>query len=112
MVETSMLSSSFFASSPSSTEVLPFLTTCFGPRTAAAGLGPANLADDQPVEQHADRRQVLLDGRTAEIGRDVMRAAPLRAAGHAWRPPMHRVDAWRMVQRRAAALGVRFRLGC
>ena len=85
-----MLSSSFFASSPSSTEVLPFLTTCFGPRTAAAGLGRENLADDQPVEQHADRRQVLLDGRRAvaasehlDIGGDVMRAHRRERRGHA-----------------------------
>jgi integrase/recombinase XerD len=26
--------------------------------------------------------------------------------------PMHRVDAWRMVQRRAADLGARVRIGC
>jgi hypothetical protein len=37
IADTSMLSMSLFASSPSSTGVLPFLTTCFGPRTAAAG---------------------------------------------------------------------------
>ena len=49
-VETSMLSSSFFASSPSSTGVLPFLTTCFGPRTAAAGFGPR-----QPGRRSASR---------------------------------------------------------
>jgi len=40
-----------------------------------------NLADDQPVEQHADRGEVLLDGRRAvaaaqhlDVGGDVMRA--------------------------------------
>ena len=37
------LSSSFLASSPSNTGVLPFFTTCFGPRTAAAELGPAKI---------------------------------------------------------------------
>jgi hypothetical protein len=58
----------FFVSSPSSTE--PFLTTCLGPRTAAA----------DPIEQHADRREVLLDGRRAvaaknfDVSRDVVRA--------------------------------------
>jgi hypothetical protein len=43
MVETLMLSGRFFASSPSSTGVLPFFTTCLGPRTAAAGLAPAKI---------------------------------------------------------------------
>ena len=40
-----------------------------------------NLADDQPVEQNADRGEVLLDGRCAVaatenlyVGREVMRA--------------------------------------
>jgi hypothetical protein len=40
-----------------------------------------NLADDQPVEQHADRGEVLLDGRRAiaaaqdlDVGGDVVRA--------------------------------------
>src|SRR5271169_1706997 len=65
-VDTSMLSSSSRACSLVSTEVLPFLTTCFGPRTAAAGFGPAKICPTiKPVEQHADRREVLFDGRRA-----------------------------------------------
>ena len=59
-------------SSAESTDVLPFLTLCFGPRTACAGLRRHDLAGDEPIEQHADGGQVLLDGR--------LRDAPCRAA--------------------------------
>ena len=38
-------------------------TLCFGPRTAWAGLALHDVAGDQPIEQHPDRGQVLLDGR-------------------------------------------------
>ena len=75
-----MLSSSLRASSGVSTGVLPRLTTCLGPRTACAGLIATHLADDEPVEQHADRSKVLLDGRLlkilaerADVGRDMHR---------------------------------------
>jgi hypothetical protein len=47
-------------SSAESTEVFPFLTLCLGPRTACAGL-LGIPAGDEPVEQHADGSQVLLD---------------------------------------------------
>ncbi len=42
---------------------MPRRTTCLGPRTACAGIDGEDLADDQPVEQHADRREVLLHRR-------------------------------------------------
>ena len=48
--------------------------------------------------------------------RDVGKAALFRSAasrtGTLTEKPMHRVDAWRMVQRRAADLGTRVRIGC
>ena len=60
---TLMLASSRRACSSVSTGVLPRLTTCFGPRTACAGLMARTWPTIEPVEQHADRGQVLLDGR-------------------------------------------------
>ena len=45
------------------TGVLPALTTCRGPRTELAGVEGQDLADDEPVEEHPERREVLLDGR-------------------------------------------------
>ena len=66
-VEVSMLSSSARASSAvEHRRLAASCTTCFGPRTACAGLIGDDLAGDQPVEQHADRGQVLLDGRLGE----------------------------------------------
>ena len=59
-VSVGIASSSLRHSLPSSTGVLPVFTTCFGPRTAAAGLCGTHLAGDQPVEQHADRGELLL----------------------------------------------------
>ena len=66
-----MLSSSSRACAAVSTGVLPRLTTCFGPRTECAGLMRDDLADDEPVEQHADRGEVLLDGRLFEMRRAI-----------------------------------------
>jgi hypothetical protein len=37
--------------------VLPFFTTCRGPRTDAAGFDPHNLPDDKPIEQAANGSQ-------------------------------------------------------
>ena len=46
--------------------------TCFGPRPAAAGVHREDLADDEPVAEHADRGQVLLHGRRRpRVGPDV-----------------------------------------
>ena len=42
------------------TGVAPFVTTCFGPRTARRGVHREDLADDEPVTEHADSGQVLL----------------------------------------------------
>ena len=61
---------------------MPFLDDVLRPAHRGGGIGAGeNLADDQPVEQHADRRQVLLDSRGSvtaaenlDIGRDVVRA--------------------------------------
>src|SRR5947199_9716327 len=62
-----ILSSSSRASSAVSTGVLPFFTTYLGPRTAWAGFDIEDVADHQPVEQHAERGQVLLDRRRREL---------------------------------------------
>jgi hypothetical protein len=63
-----------------STVVLPRFTTCFGPCTECAGVYGHDLAGDEPIEQHADRREVLLDRRLRhrflqafDVGRDVQR---------------------------------------
>ena len=37
-----------------------------GPAHGVGRVGRENLADDEPVEQHADRRQVLLGGRLGD----------------------------------------------
>lgn len=59
---------------------MPFLTMWLGPHRRRRILAN-DLTDDQPVEQPADRRKVLLDRRRAvdvrqhlDIGRDMMRA--------------------------------------
>src|SRR5215212_4781658 len=67
-VDVSMLSSRRRACSASSTVVLPVFTTCFGPRTACAGLVATILSRHQPVEQHADGGEVLLHRRFFEAG--------------------------------------------
>ena len=56
-----MLFRSRFVSSALMTGVSPLETTCLGPRTAWAGLSVDDLADDEPVEEHADGGEVLLD---------------------------------------------------
>ena len=96
-----MLSNSACASSGARIGVLPRLTTCLGPRTTEAGLRCHDLADHQPVEQHADRRQVLLDARRRvrlaqllDVGGDVQRlespelaqAPPPRTSGRSPTP--------------------------
>ena len=67
------------ASSSFRTGVLPFFTTCFGPRTAWAGLIVDDVAEDEPVEEHPDGGQVLLDRgglvrerELLDVGRDVV----------------------------------------
>jgi integrase len=40
------------------------------------------------------------------------RSAVRRTAGELTSDAMHRVDAWRMVQRRAAELGMKVKIGC
>ena len=56
----SIAARSFLASAGESTGVAPLVTTCFGPRTAAAGFHREDLVDDEPVAEHANRGQVLL----------------------------------------------------
>ena len=68
-----MLSRSWRASSAVSTGVLPFLTTCLAARTAAAGLASIDLADDQPVEQHAEAARCCLTVGVAWPGRQLGR---------------------------------------
>ena len=79
-----MLPRSFLASAGERTGVEPLVTTCFGPRTAAGGVHRENLADDEPVAEHADRGQVLLDGRdrsrvSPDVGGHVERGHGLEA---------------------------------
>ena len=60
---------------------LPFVTTCFGPRTAAR-----NLADDEPVAEHADPRPGAASRRTAGTNRGraaLPRRRPRPAVGDA-----------------------------
>ena len=64
----SIVTWSFRASAGERTGVAPLVTTCFGPRTAAAGVHQEGLADDEPVAEHADRGQMLLDGRDRTPG--------------------------------------------
>ena len=40
---------------------MPFLTECFGPRTALAGLVGHELPDHKPVEEHSEPGQMELD---------------------------------------------------
>ena len=72
-----MPSRSALVSFAESTGVLPVLTTCFGTADRARGVERQDLADDEPVEEHPERREVLLDGRRRErsgelldVGRD------------------------------------------
>ena len=69
-VPTPIASSSRRASAGESTGVAPFVTTCFGPRTAAAaGVHREDVAaDDEPVAEHADRGQVLQSAPTHDLG--------------------------------------------
>ena len=67
-----MLSRSVRASSAERTGVLPFLTTCLGALTEAAGFDRHDLAGDQPVEEHPDGGQVLLDRRGGEPGLELL----------------------------------------
>jgi hypothetical protein len=48
------------------------LTTYFGPRTAWAGVDVDDTADNEPVEQHSQRGQVLFDGRRRHLGFQVL----------------------------------------
>jgi hypothetical protein len=51
-------------------------------------------------------------GREAEDDRLFLEALRLFRIGALTDKQMHRVDAWRMIQRRAADLGLRAKLGC
>ena len=43
------------------------------PAHRVGGIDREDLADDEPVEQHADRGEVLLDGRLLELAADRLR---------------------------------------
>ena len=69
---------SFLASAGVRTGVAPLVTTCFRPPHRGRRIHPEDLADDEPVAEHADRGQVLLHGRgrprvRPDVGRDVKR---------------------------------------
>ena len=63
----SMLSSSLRACSPVQHRGLAGLDHVLRPAHRVRRVGGDDLAGDQPVEQHADGGQVLLDGRLLEI---------------------------------------------
>lgn len=64
-VPMSIASSMARASLGTSTGVLPLRAECRGPRTEPAGF-TEHLPHDQPVKEHPQRRQVLLDRRRRE----------------------------------------------
>ena len=63
MVSGTMESKSSWASSGVRTGVFPLVTTCFGPRTAAAGFILMTWPDHEVVEEHPNRREVLFNAR-------------------------------------------------
>ena len=76
-----MLSSSFLRFVAVEHRRLAFFDDMLGPAHRGGRVLLDHLADDQPIEQHADRGQVLLDGRRLiaarqdlDIGRDVVGA--------------------------------------
>ena len=101
-----MLSNSWRASSGARMGVRPRLTTWLGPAHDGGGVAADHLADHEPVEQHADRGEVLLDrglrvgfAELLDVGGDVHRLeaaelaqAPLLApAEELARPPGRRL---------------------
>ena len=54
------------------TGVFPDLTTCLVPPHRARGVEGEDLADDEPVEEHPQRREVLLDGRRRTRGCELL----------------------------------------
>ena len=64
----SVVLGSFPVSAGARTGVAPLVTTCFGPRGVAAGFNGEDLADDEPVAEHADRGRVLLHDRDRSPG--------------------------------------------
>ena len=83
MVDTSMLSSSCRASSGEEHRRLAFLHDMRGPTHRRCRILVDDPADDEPVEQPADGRQMLLDRRRAvaagqnlDVRRNMMHADP------------------------------------
>ena len=75
--------SSWPISSAESTDILPF-QHCASVADGVSRIRRHDLADDEPVEQHSDRGQVLLDGRLGsdgtkllDVSGDVHRLDPL-----------------------------------
>jgi hypothetical protein len=71
-VPASIESSSVRISSAASTDVLPFLTLLLGPAHRVCGIGRHDLAGDEPMEEHADGGQVLLDARLGQHGAELL----------------------------------------
>ena len=71
----SMDSSRSRASSLDNTDVFPFLTECLGPRTTEAGFQGRIWPLHQLIEEHTQRRQVLLYGRVGKDRRNSSRCA-------------------------------------
>ena len=67
-----MPSSSARVSFAERTGVFPALLTCRGPADRARGVEGQDLADDEPVEEHPQRREVLLDACRRARGRELL----------------------------------------
>ena len=48
----------------------------------------------------------------ADVGKDPLFRSAAGRTGALAGKPMNRIDAWRMIQRRAAGLGMKVRIGC
>jgi integrase/recombinase XerD len=68
---------------------------------------PAHHNLEAYLDAYIDAAKIRADDRAAPV----FRSAAGRT-GKLTEKPMHRIDAWRMVQRRAADLGTRVRIGC
>ena len=76
-------------------------------RKAASATRCRRITISKPISTPTSRRPSIRDAGKAPL----FRSAAGRT-GVLTETPMHRVDAWRMIQRRAADLGTRVRIGC
>src|SRR5271157_5859650 len=76
-------------------------------RKAASGIRCRRITHWKPTLTRISRRRDIRDAGKAPL----FRSAAGRA-GTLTEKPMNRVDAWRMIQRRSADLGLRVKIGC